>query len=140
MLRRIKQGLRFLFGRYDEKNNELVKEILSPEEYTIFLAMGEYDRVHSLNILKEVMKDEFLKDDENYLKLALLHDCGKGKAGIFSRIKVVSIGGKTLKKHPGNSWDMLKEINLIVAGLASKHHTEYLDEKMKKFQEIDDRN
>lgn len=140
MLNRISQGLLFLFGKYDEKNNKIAEEVLSPEEYSIFLRMGDYDRIHSVKVLKEVMNDELLKDDENYLKLALLHDCGKGKTGLISRMIVVLKKGDSGERHPEKSWDMLKDINPAVAELAGRHHEKKPDEKMERFQEIDDRN
>ncbi len=91
-------------------------------------------------MLKEIMKDRLLKDDEDYMKLALLHDCGKKKAGLFSRVRLVVIGDSFLEKHPETAWEMLVEINPTVAKLAKSHHTADQDKKMKRFQEIDDRN
>ena len=74
-----------------------------------------------------------------YLKLALLHDIGKGKVGIFRRIKKVLIGDKELEKHPEVAYKKLKSLDIEVALLCKQHHDKIVDEKMKIFQEIDDR-
>ena len=77
--------------------------------------------------------------EENYLKLALLHDSGKGKVGLFRRIKKVIIGDKILEKHPEIAFEKLKNINFELAKLCSEHHNKNVDEKMKIFQELDDK-
>ncbi|WP_372714443.1 HD domain-containing protein [Ilyobacter sp.] len=140
MFYRIRQVLTYIFSKYEEKNNEIVREILSEDEYAVFSRMKEYDKIHSVNMLKEAREDELLKKDKNYLKLALLHDCGKEGAGLIARIKQVSIGDEILKKHPERSYKKLLEINPFVADLARSHHFSGTIGKMKRFQEIDDRN
>ncbi|WP_319370113.1 HD domain-containing protein [uncultured Ilyobacter sp.] len=140
MFYRIKQVLTYIFAKYEEKNNKAVRKVLSEEEYIVFSGMKEYDKIHSVNMLKEAMKDELLKNDKDYLKLALLHDCGKEDAGLISRIKQVSIGDKVMRKHPERSYKKLLGINLAVAELAKAHHMEKTKGKMERFQEIDNRN
>lgn len=136
---RIKQGLVFLFGKYHKENDILVKKVLSCDEFNIFDKMSEYDKIHSFNLYKLVKEDEILKDDKNYLKLALLHDCGKEDYSLFKRVKKVIIGDKQIEKHPYKSFEKLKEINLEVAELALNHHTKTEDIKMKEFQILDDK-
>lgn len=140
MFYRIRQVLTYIFAKYEEADNGIVSEILSEEEYVVFSGMKEYDKIHSVNMLKETMEDELLKNDVDYLKLALLHDCGKEDAGLISRMKQVSIGDKTMKRHPERSYKILFGINPIVADLARSHHMTGIDVKMERFQEIDDRN
>ena len=96
---RIKQGLLFLFGKYKKENDILVKEILTYEEFKIFDKMSEYDKIHSFNLYSAVKESKILKDDVYYLKLALLHDCGKENYSLFKRIKKVIIGDKQIEKH-----------------------------------------
>lgn len=140
MFYRIRQVLTYIFAKYEEKNNKIVREVLSEDEYAVFSGMKEYDKIHSVNMLKETMEDELLRNDKNYLKLALLHDCGKESAGLISRIKQASIGDEVLKKHPERSYKRLLGINPFVADLARSHHMTDTRGKMKRFQEIDDRN
>ena len=139
IISRIKQGLLFIFGKYSEKNDEVVKKVLKEEEFNIFDKMGEYDKIHSFNLYKLVKENEILKDDENYLKLALLHDCGKEDFSLFRRIKKVIIGDKHIEKHSQFSFEKLKNINIEVATLALNHHKKAVDEKMKIFQKLDDK-
>ena len=136
---RIKEGLLFLFGKYHKENDILVKKVLSCDEFNIFDKMSEYDKTHSFNLYKLVKEDEILKDDKNYLKLALLHDCGKEDYSLFKRVKKVIIGDKQIEKHPEKAFEKLKEINLEVAELALNHHTKTEDIKMKEFQILDDK-
>lgn len=136
---RIKQGLVFLFGKYNKENDAAVKKILNEKEFNIFDKMSEYDKIHSFNLYNLVKEDEILKEDNNYLKLALLHDCGKENYSLFKRAKKVIIGDKQVEKHPYKSFEKLKEINLEVADLARIHHTKTQNIKMKKFQILDDK-
>ena len=135
---RIKQGLLFLFGKYHKENDILVKKVLSCDEFNIFDKMSEYDKIHSFNLYKLVKEDEILKDDKNYLKLALLHDCGKEDYSLFKRVKKVIIGDKQIEKHPSASYYKLKNIDKKTAYLALKHHEKTDDEKMREFQRLDD--
>ena len=136
---RIKQGLVFLFEKYHKENDIYIKEILSCDEFNIFDKMSEYDKIHSFNLYKLTEKNSLLKDDIDYLKLALLHDCGKENYSLFKRIKKVIIGDKQIEKHPEKAFEKLKEINLEVAELALNHHTKTEDIKMKEFQILDDK-
>ncbi len=139
MLSRVKQLYRYLFLKFDRKNEEEIKYILSEEEFKIFSEMSEYDRLHSFLVYESVKENIELQRDMRYLKLALLHDIGKGKVGIFRRIKKVLIGDKELEKHPEVAYKKLKSLDIEVALLCKQHHDKIVDEKMKIFQEIDDR-
>ena len=65
---RIKQGLTYIFIRYNLKNDLIVREILTDEEFKIFSKMSEYDKIHSFNLFKLVKENATLKDNKNYLK------------------------------------------------------------------------
>ena len=62
IISRIKQGLLYIFGRYNEKNNDIVKTILSNEEFEIFNSMSRYDKIHSFRLYNFLLKNEILKD------------------------------------------------------------------------------
>lgn len=137
IISRIKQGLIFLLSSYNKKNDIEIKNILNEEEFNIFDKMSEYDKIHSFNLYKNCSKNKILKDDENYLKLALLHDCGKENYSLFRRIKKVLVGDEILEKHPKLAYEKLKNINLEVAKLALVHHNKAENEKMREFQRLD---
>ncbi|PGH22166.1 phosphohydrolase [Fusobacterium polymorphum] len=139
LISRIKQVYQYIFSNFNDNWNDEVKKILSKEEFLIFSEMGNYDKVHSYKLYQKVKSDKILSLEEKYLKLALLHDSGKGKVGLFRRIKKVIIGDKILEKHPEIAFEKLKNINFELAKLCSEHHNKNVDEKMKIFQELDDK-
>lgn len=139
MLARIKQGLTFIFGKYKSEWNIEVKKILTDKEFEVFNQMSEYDKIHSYKILKLVLEDNLLKDEEIFKKLALLHDCGKYHASLYRRMKKVLIGEKTLDRHNEDSYKKLENINLELAELARNHHYYSDDIYMQRFQELDDK-
>lgn len=139
MIARIKQGLIFIFGKYDEKWNEEVKKVLTVDEFEVFKQMSRYDKIHSYRLYKMVKIDEVLKGEEIYRKLALLHDCGKYNASLFRRVKKVLVGEKSLDNHSELSYEKLKYINLELAQLAKQHHIVLDNIYMKRFQELDDK-
>ena len=110
LISRIKQVYQYIFSNFDDNWNNEVKKILSKEEFLIFSEMGNYDKVHSYKLYQKVKSNKVLSLQENYLKLALLHDSGKGKVGLFRRIKKVIIGDKILEKHPEIAFEKLKNI------------------------------
>lgn len=136
---RIKQGLNYLFAKPKIENLEKIKLFLTKEEYKIFINMDNYDKVHSLVVYKMVKRDNILNKDKKYLKLALLHDCGKKKISLLSRMKKVFIGDEILDRHPKLGYEKLKNIDLKLADLILNHHRIHGDKKLKRFQEIDDR-
>lgn len=136
---RIKQVYNYIFSNFNEDNNNEIKKILSEEEFLIFSEMTNYDKVHSYNLYQKVKTNKILSSQEIYFKLALLHDSGKGKVGLLKRIKKVLIGDKFLKKHPEIAFEKLKDINFELAKLCLQHHNKDVDEKMKIFQELDDK-
>ena len=139
LISRIKQVYQYIFSNFDDNWNNEVKKILSKEEFLIFSEMGNYDKVHSYKLYQKVKTNKILSLQEIYLKLALLHDSGKGKVGLFRRIKKVIIGDKILEKHPEIAFKKLKNTNFELAKLCLQHHNKNVDEKMKIFQELDDK-
>lgn len=140
MLTRVRQGVTCMFAKYEaEKYSELVGGILSEEELEIFNSMEDYDKIHSVRLLLMVQQDLFLSQDPLYLKLALLHDCGKGNASLGKRVKKVLVGDAELEDHPYRGYLKLKDINPKLAELCKKHHdiTAY-SIKMSTFQKLDD--
>ncbi len=139
MLNRLRQGIIYVFGKYDGEKDETVKKILSKDEFKIFDTMMEYDKVHSFRLLNFVKENEILKDDKLYWKLALLHDSGKGKTTFLKRMKKVVVGDRKLEGHTENAYEKLKSINKELAQLCRIHHDKSNNIKMKEFQKLDDK-
>ena len=139
LISRIKQVYQYIFSNFDDNLNNEIKKILSKEEFLIFSEMGNYDKVHSYKLYQKVKSNKILSSQDIYLKLALLHDSGKDKVGLFRRIKKVIIGDKILEEHPKIAFEKLKNINFELAKLCLQHHNKNVDEKMKIFQELDDK-
>ena len=139
LISRVKQVYQYIFSKFDESNNSEIKKILSEEEFLIFSTMSNYDKVHSYSLYQKVKEDKTLSSEKLYLKLALLHDSGKGNVGLFRRIKKVLVGDKLLEQHPNIAFEKLKNINFDLAELCLNHHNKDVDQKMKIFQELDDK-
>ena len=139
LISRLKQVYQYIFSKFDESNDSEIKKILSEEEFLIFSTMSNYDKVHSYSLYQKVKGNKTLSSEKNFLKLALLHDSGKGKVGLLRRIKKVLVGDKILEQHPNIAFEKLKNINFDLAELCLKHHNKDVDEKMKIFQELDDK-
>lgn len=137
---RIKQGLNYLFAKPKIEKVGKIKLPLTVEEYKIFINMDNYDKVHSIGVYQMVKRDDILNKDEKYLKLALLHDCGKEKISLLTRVKKVLVGDKLLDRHPKLGYEKLKEIDLELADLILNHHGLDGNKELKRFQEIDDEN
>ena len=116
--------------------NEALKK-LTEKEKKIFLEMSDYDKFHSLEVYKKIKKTE-LKNNEKYLKLALLHDCGKENVSIVTRV-LHKLGFKTqLRNHAQRSSEKLEKVDEEVAVLAKNHHNRVYSEEMSIFQKCDD--
>ena len=139
LIPRIKQVYQYIFSDFNDSWNNEIKKILSKEEFLIFTKMGNYDKLHSYKLYQKVKSNKILSSQDIYLKLALLHDSGKGEVGLFRRIKKVLIGDKILEKHPEIAFEKLKNINFELAELCLQHHNKDVNEKMKIFQELDDK-
>lgn len=137
LIARIKQFISYIFLKYDNSLDNEIKKLLSDYEFSLFSEMSNYDKVHSYKLLKKVKENKLLSSNNLFLKLALLHDCGKGNAPLFRRIKKVLIGDKILEKHTEIAFEKLKNHNLELAKLCYIHHNEIEDKYIKEFQRLD---
>lgn len=137
IITRLKQTYNYFCVKYDERNNEIVKQVLSPEEYFFFNQMSNYDKIHSFKLYKLVVTNSILKDDINYLKAALLHDSAKDQANYWERCKQVIIKKSIFSDHGEKAYQNLKTINHPVALICRIHHEDSDNIKMKEFQKLD---
>jgi len=142
MIYRIKQVFNYLFPRLKEKDIDIIKLHLKTEEQNIYFEQSAYDKKHSYTVFRKIMKNTLLKDDILYRKLALLHDCGKGKETSFSeRAKYVIFKKGRMLYHPKRGFEKIKDIDYKLALLILKHHNKNIDnEKLRAFQKIDNKN
>jgi hypothetical protein len=114
-----------------------VIEILDSDEKKIFLEMDRYDKFHSLEVYKK-LSETTLKDEIIYLKLALLHDCGKGKTSMITRVLHKFKIKTPLREHAERGYEKIKDIDNELALLIRNHHNRNYSEKMSVFQKCDD--
>lgn len=137
IITRIKQGFTFILGRYDKQWNSELHKHLKTKELLVFHNMDNYDKIHGYQLFKRVLENDILKDDVLFLKLALLHDCGKTNVSLLSRIITVILGRKSSIKHAELGYEKLKEVNLQLAELVKLHHSDTEDYKLIEFQKLD---
>ncbi len=139
---RLNQGIIYFFGRYDDAWNSEIEKYLSGEELEIFQRMDRYDRIHSYRLMKFVETDDILKNCGNYnlyMKLALLHDCGKENLSIWRRVKKVLWKDSKASAHTEKGYEKIKELDFFLAQKIREHHDKEVDSLMKRFQQLDDR-
>lgn len=139
---RLNQGIIYFFGRYDEAWNSEIEKYLKGRELRIFQSMGRYDRIHSYRLLKFVKEDDILKNSGNhilYMRLALLHDCGKESLPLWRRVKKVLWKDSKASAHTEKGYEKIKELDFSLAQKIREHHDKEADSLMKRFQQLDDR-
>ena len=129
--------IEYFFPKIDESFEIESLKILSDKEKKIFSSMGSYDRMHSLEVYRKVLDTE-LKSDKKYTKLALLHDCGKGNAGIIKRILHKFKFNTILREHPEMGYIRTRELDEELAILIKNHNNRNYGDKMRIFQKCDD--
>lgn len=126
----------YYFHKIREQDMKEVSKILDIEELKVFNNMDSYDKYHGISVYNKLKNENMPKI---YLKLALLHDCGKENISFFKRV-MHKLGFKTiLLEHPKLGYNKLKDINFELAVLISKHHDKSNDKYMILFQIADDR-
>ena len=75
---RIRQGLRALTAFTRPVEYALAARYLTPAEMTLFRAMSRGEQLHSLNVLRDVLKQD-VHTPRELAVAALLHDCGKAR-------------------------------------------------------------
>lgn len=142
MIYRFIQVYTMLFPKLKYEDLVLITNNIDGIERELFDAMSDYDKKHSVNVLKGVLNEPLLSDDNLYRRLALLHDCGKDPKTTFGeRVKYSIFKVGKLKFHPNRGYEKLNEIDYKLALLVLKHHNKNIDnDKLRAFQEIDGKN
>ncbi|MCX5773910.1 MAG: HD domain-containing protein [Fusobacteria bacterium] len=143
MFYRLTQAWRAIFIKVSKEDRELALSILKETwEREIFLSLSEYDQNHSIRIVKEIIL-EVKTPSKLLLRLSLLHDCGKSSSltlidrALYSKFK---ISRKEISKHSYLGYLKVKQWDLELAELISKHHSEGEDNTIETFQYYDNRN
>jgi hypothetical protein len=71
------QFLRSVFPRLNDTDKQLVRGILHPELAGLFFSMNRADQLHSIRVLKDLIRSG--QSDDDLLAAALLHDVGKSR-------------------------------------------------------------
>ncbi len=132
-----KKSIEYFFPKIDIEKEKRAIQILNDREEELFYNMSKYDRMHSIEVYKKVVETN-IANNEIYLKLALLHDCGKGKTNIFIRV-MHKFGLKTrLREHPYLGYLKVKGIDENLSELIKNHHKRNYSNEMNIFQKCDD--
>lgn len=144
MFVRFFQVVRYIFPYVDKKAEKDAVAILNEQEKKLYFEMTAYDRSHSLAVYRDMIKIGLKNEEKDVmLKVALLHDIGKGRGiSFFDRVTyVIFKNNDILAKHSEKGYEKLKEINSIAAEIVKEHHNKNSTNPMVKiFIEIDDKN
>ena len=83
---KVRQARRHVMARVQPRERESLRTWLTPAQLDLFDAMHVADRRHGLDVIA-VLRAEGITEPE-VLVAGLLHDCGKGHAGLVSRVLV----------------------------------------------------
>ena len=83
-LGKIRQTRRHLFARVTPVERAALATWLTPAEAALFDAMHVADRRHGLDVVAVLRAEGSTEPD--LLVAGLLHDCGKGQAGLMARV------------------------------------------------------
>ncbi len=115
LILKARRAIRFLFYKDIPVDNQIkISEILNDVELeTLFWKMSKADRHHSLEVLNRTKKHT---QNEELLKLALLHDIGKSVAEynwlfrIFAELKIVTNRkAYNYLNHEDIGYDLIKQ-------------------------------
>lgn len=165
--KRIKQFYINLTDTMLEEDYKYVQNILTKEEYSLFLKLQVSEQAHSIRVAKSIAKEldsnysreqDFIEKKDSLIKLSLLHDIGKinKKVNIIDKSIIVILNkitkGKLIKlkndkiqcyyKHPEYSYNLLKNIynDKFALNIIKNHHSLTDDKFILLFQKIDDEN
>jgi len=137
-----KRAIRFLFYKDISIEGQIrISKILDNEQLDqLFWKMSKADRHHSLEVLERTMK---YSNDENLLKLSLLHDIGKSISEyswlfrILSELKLVTNRNAfNYLNHEDIGYDLLKE-NVDNPDISKYYFDNLLTEKNKILDKTD---
>lgn len=139
---RLIQGFLYFFGQYNERWNKEIEKYLDEREFKIYSAMERYDKIHSYRLMRFVEEDKIFKNSRShilYIKLALLHDCGKEQLNFWRRIKKVLWRDEKASAHTERGYEKIKSLDRTLAQKIREHHTKEVDSLMRRFQHLDDK-
>lgn len=170
MYKRIKQcvvGIFYTIKPFTDKDKVIINTYLDSEELRLFNTMKKYDRSHCIRVTKGILSylqhnKIVLKDKNELIKAALIHDIGKreGNFYILNRVVIILLDkifkDKKLllknkkfyiyKNHAKIGYDILKKnkgFSEEALYIVKNHHEKSLDklkEEIVLLQTYDDKN
>jgi hypothetical protein len=90
-----------LFPRLSDDTIGPARSLLRASELRLFEGMEEGDRSHGLRVMRALLEEG--ETDHDLLAAALLHDCGKGRVGVWLRVaNVIAPWSLKLLAHRGS--------------------------------------
>ena len=89
---RIRQFFGALRPHVDAEYRGEAYRYLTPDQRALFESMMLRDQEHGIVVFQRV-RDGSSADDAGLFTAALLHDCGKGRVGLWQRVVYVILGG-----------------------------------------------
>lgn len=131
----IKKFYDYYLAKIDRNAEIEATSLLNYELIKIYENMDYYDRYHCIEVYKKL---KIKTNNIDYLKLAIIHDCGKYRIGFIKRV-FHKLGFKTiLRQHTIMGYNKIRDIDYNLAKLVLYHHSNLNDIDMLKFQKADE--
>lgn len=160
MLYRVKQFFWAITAKLEEDEKQFIKKHLFLEEQELFNQLKIYEQKHSMTVARALQQCYKGEDQEEMVRIGLLHDIGKIRYPIgpirksvmvladkFTKGKVSQLGELKMVKcyyeHPKFGYEILSregQYNQMFLELIRGHHQENHeeDERMAYLQKCDD--
>jgi len=118
---RLRQGLRALFAFTQSVDLDLAAQYLSSAQMSLFQRMNRSERLHSLNVLRDVLKSGQTPHD--LAVAALLHDVGKIRYPLAIWQKTLAVLVRAFSPEVFQEWSQKNPDNLLYrAFVVSEQH------------------
>lgn len=125
MKHRVGQGLRALLATFSPLEQTLAQRYLSSREYEAFRAMSRAEQLHSLNVLRAVLKQQ-TDTPRTLAAAALLHDIGKSRYHLAVWQKTLAVLLTALYPSLARNFGQGESLNAFSAPFAvSTHHAKW---------------
>ena len=129
---RVGQGLRALLAPWSPLEQSLAQQYLSPAELAAFRTMSRTEQLHSLNVLRDVLKQQ-PESPGALAAAALLHDVGKSRYHLAVWQKTLAVLLAALHPSLARSIGQGESLSALRAPFAvSVHHAKWGAEILRR--------